>query len=190
MLYLSGKHLDCKFMKMYRGGRSKCLINFLKTINSYISHCNPPPQKLLFSFSSCFVYAQLFTCFLNVSILLRLNWLCLLGANLTLIRMGSILWIGYTHCQTSENLAWGKHWVLVSQSCLIFCNPVGCSLPDSSLYRIFQARILEWVGIPFSMASSDPGIVCIAGRFFTVWATREDSLRARKWDKKTWRPRN
>ena len=41
---------------------------------------------------------------------------------------------------------------------------------------ILQGRILEWVAMPFSRASSQPRdwtqISCIAGRFFTVWATR------------------
>ena len=38
-------------------------------------------------------------------------------------------------------------------------------------------RILEWVAYPFSSRSSrtrnQPGVSCIAGRFFTSWATRE-----------------
>ena len=35
--------------------------------------------------------------------------------------------------------------MLVTQSCLILCNPKDCSLPGSSVRGIFQARILEWV---------------------------------------------
>ena len=35
--------------------------------------------------------------------------------------------------------------VLVSQSCPTFCDPMGCSLPGSSVLGILQARILEWV---------------------------------------------
>ena len=31
------------------------------------------------------------------------------------------------------------------------CNPMDCSLPGSSVHGIFQARILEWVAISFSM---------------------------------------
>ena len=31
-----------------------------------------------------------------------------------------------------------------------------CSLPGSSVHRIFQARILEWVAIPYSRGSSQP----------------------------------
>ena len=33
----------------------------------------------------------------------------------------------------------------VTQSCLILCDPMDCSLPGSSVYGIFQARVLEWV---------------------------------------------
>ena len=36
------------------------------------------------------------------------------------------------------------------------CNPMDCSLPGSSIHRIFQARILEWVAISFSRGSSQP----------------------------------
>ena len=63
---------------------------------------------------------------------------------------------------------------LVTQSCL--CNPMGCSLPGSSM-GILQARILEWVVMPSSGESSQPKdqtqVSCIAGRFFTVWTTRK-----------------
>ena len=34
--------------------------------------------------------------------------------------------------------------MLISQLCLTFCNPMDCSLPDSSVHGIFQARMLEW----------------------------------------------
>ena len=52
-----------------------------------------------------------------------------------------------------------------------------CSLPDSSVRGIFQARVLEWVAISFSRGSSQPRdltwVSHIAGRHFTIWATRE-----------------
>ena len=58
------------------------------------------------------------------------------------------------------------------QSCLPLCNPV-----DYTAHGILQARILEWVAFPFSRGSSQPRdrtqVSCIAGRFFTSWATRE-----------------
>ena len=51
----------------------------------------------------------------------------------------------------------GMH-VLVSQSCLTLCYSMDCSQPGSSVHGIFQARILEWVAVPFFRGSSDPGI--------------------------------
>ena len=51
-----------------------------------------------------------------------------------------------------------KMKVLVAQSCPTLCDPTDCnpSTPDpgSSVYGILQARILEWVAISFSRASS------------------------------------
>ena len=38
----------------------------------------------------------------------------------------------------------------VAQSCPTLCKPVDCSLPGSSVHGILQARILEWVAMPFS----------------------------------------
>ena len=67
--------------------------------------------------------------------------------------------------------------VLVAQSCLTLCNPMGCSLPGSSVHGILQARILEWVAMPFSEGSFWPRkqthVTWIVNRFFTVWAIRE-----------------
>ena len=40
--------------------------------------------------------------------------------------------------------------VLDAQSCSAVSNPVDCSPPGPSVYGILQARILEWVAIPFS----------------------------------------
>ena len=44
----------------------------------------------------------------------------------------------------------------VTKSCLALCNPVDCSLPGSSVHRIFQARTLEWVAISSSREASRP----------------------------------
>ena len=46
----------------------------------------------------------------------------------------------------------------VTQSCPTLCDPMDYSLPGSSVYRIFQARILEWVAITFPEDLPDPGI--------------------------------
>ena len=50
------------------------------------------------------------------------------------------------------------HTYLVTQSCPTLCNPVDCSSPDSSVHGILQARILEWVAIPFSRGLPKQGI--------------------------------
>ena len=66
--------------------------------------------------------------------------------------------------------------VLVTQSCLTLCESMDCSLPGSSVHGILQARLLEWVAILFSRGSSWPKdwmrVSRIAGRFFSVWATK------------------
>ena len=40
--------------------------------------------------------------------------------------------------------------MIVTQSCLTLCDLMDYSPPGSSVYGILQARILEWVAIPFS----------------------------------------
>ena len=62
--------------------------------------------------------------------------------------------------------------VLVTQSCLTLCDPKDYSPPGSFVHGIPQARILEWVAIPFSRGSSlsrdQTWVSCIAGRVFTI----------------------
>ena len=68
----------------------------------------------------------------------------------------------------------------VAQSCLTLCDPMDCSLQGSSVHGIFQARVLEWVVVSFARGSSRPRdrtrVSHIAGRCFTVWATREAQI--------------
>ena len=67
--------------------------------------------------------------------------------------------------------------VLVAQSCMTLCDLMDCSPPGSSVRGILSARILERVAMPSSRGSSQPRdwtqVSCTAGRFFSVWATRE-----------------
>ena len=67
--------------------------------------------------------------------------------------------------------------VFIAQLCLTLCDPMGCNLPGSSVHGILQAKILEWIAISFSRGSSQPRDPkprsCIAGRFFSIWATKE-----------------
>ena len=80
-----------------------------------------------------------------------------------------------------------KKWseVKVTQSCLTLCNPM-----DYTVHGILQARILEWVAVPFSRGSSQPRdwtqVFCIAGGFFTSWATREAQLFEELLKSRTW----
>ena len=61
-------------------------------------------------------------------------------------------------------------YMLVTQLCLILCDPMDCSLPGLSVHGVFLARILEWVAISFSWRSSQPRdqthVSCLAGRIF------------------------
>ena len=67
--------------------------------------------------------------------------------------------------------------LLVTQLCPTLCDLVDCSPPGSSVHGILQARILEWVAISFSRGFSPPRdqtqVSCTAGRFFTIWTSRE-----------------
>ena len=60
----------------------------------------------------------------------------------------------------------------VAQSRPTLCDPMDCSPAGSSIRGILQARILEWVAVPFSRGSSQPGdrtqVSRIAGGFFSA----------------------
>ena len=64
-----------------------------------------------------------------------------------------------------------------------------CGLMDHIVHGILQTSILEWVAVPFSRGSSQPRdwtqVTCIAGGFFTVWATRAARMSGRT-KTKTW----
>ena len=73
------------------------------------------------------------------------------------------------------SIEWMSEWRCSVMSTSLW--PMDCGLPGSSVYGIFQARVLEWIAISFSRGSSWPRdrtwVSCIVGRCFTVWATRE-----------------
>ena len=61
----------------------------------------------------------------------------------------------------SSCLIWAGHFEICLcakslQSHSTLCNPMDCSLLDSSVHEILQAKILEWVAIPSSKGSSQP----------------------------------
>ena len=63
-----------------------------------------------------------------------------------------------------------KMKVLVTQTCLTLFEATDYGPPGSFVCGILQARILQWVAIPFSKGSSRPRdqnqVSCTAGRFF------------------------
>ena len=69
--------------------------------------------------------------------------------------------------------------MLVTQLCPILCDPWTIA-HQPIVHGIPQARILESAAIPFSRRSSQPRkwtcISCIAGKYFTVWATMKSSI--------------
>ena len=74
--------------------------------------------------------------------------------------------------------------VLVTQSCLIHCDPMDCSPPGFSVHSILQARILKWGAIPFSRGSPRPRdrkCVSCTGRWILYHCTtlgRQSAYRA------------
>ena len=76
-------------------------------------------------------------------------------------------WIGsrfFTTSTGSPTICLWKWKVLVAQLCPTLYDPIDYSLPGSSVHRILQAKILEWVAIPPSPGDlHNPGI--IAGGF-------------------------
>ena len=65
--------------------------------------------------------------------------------------------------------------------CLTVCNPVDCSPEDSSVPWILQARIPEWIAIPFSRGSSwsrdKTQVSCIGTWVLYHWATGKPLFR-------------
>ena len=65
-----------------------------------------------------------------------------------------------------------KWKVLVTQSCPTLCDPMDCSHPLTLSMEF--SRQEYWSGLPFPSPGNLPDQVSyIAGRYFTIWATRE-----------------
>ena len=65
-----------------------------------------------------------------------------------------------------------RKWSEVAQSCPTLCDPMDCSLPGSSIYGIFQARVLEWAAISFSHQEEEVGLK--GGFLRRVWNSSFD----------------
>ena len=91
-----------------------------------------------------------------------------------------LLWSDGSRCQLAKIQNRAQVSVCVcstAQSCPTLCNPIDYSLPGSSVFGVFQARILEWVVISSSRGSSRPrdwtGISCTGRQFLYHGATPE-----------------
>ena len=91
-----------------------------------------------------------------------------------------------------------RKWVLVAQSCPTFCDHMDWGPTGSSVHGILQARILEWVAIPFEgqgifqTQGSNPGLlhcrqilyhlghcaVCLVWLFVTPWTVAHQAPQA------------
>ena len=110
----------------------------------------------------------------------------------------TVIWLSACHPPSSTAWCSGKGTssyflphcvlkVLVTQLCPTLCDPMAV-VYQAPLSWILQARILEWVAIPFSRGSSWPRdgtqVSSITGRFFTIRPTREappSSLHLSNW---------
>ena len=114
---------------------------------------------------------------------------CLHCALEQLHMVGAILYqtVGVESNGISVYTSVNKAWILtcgqlcsVAPLCLTLCNPMDCSPPGFSVHGILQARILEWVAIPFPRGSSQcknwTQVSLIIGGFFTVWAIRKPAI--------------
>ena len=132
-----------------------------------LDHSSPPHEPPVASWT--------WTCSegLHMSCFLLLEWLSPHSPMLTLLQVFAQILPSQWDPLWPSYLKWSE----VTQSCPTLCDPMDCSLPCSSIRGILQARILEWVAISFSRGSSQlrdqTQVSCIAGRRFTIWATRE-----------------
>ena len=95
---------------------------------------------------------------------------------LSLLSLSFMIWLCTAFCYSVCKLL--TYWLspsIMSYSAAPWPNN---SPPGSSVYGTFQARTLDWVAISFFRGASWPRedqtwVSHIAGRFFTIWATRE-----------------
>ena len=57
----------------------------------------------------------------------------------------------------------------VAQSCPTPSDPMDCSLPGSSVHGIFQARVLEWGAIAFSIVKEGPTKMPFEKNLKDIW---------------------
>ena len=77
--------------------------------------------------------------------------------------VADLMELSFINCYRGDGWWWLCSCSVMSDS----CDPMDCSLPDSSVHGILQARLLEWIAISFSRVFSRPRnwtwVSCIAG---------------------------
>ena len=145
-------------MRLWRREKSKDTVGNLKTQKNW--WC-----------SSCSSLKAEDQCFLQTSQTEKSNSFSL--SLFILIRLSTV-WMRPTYIEEG-NLFYSVYWFECWKGWLLsrvrlFCDPMECSPPGSSVHGILQARTLEW--LDFSRKSCWPRdwtqVSCIAGRFFTV----------------------
>ena len=127
-------------------------------------------------------------CFLYSRLCMPLNLPYLAGGHLFILSQSA----GTAMSLSKPDCWWGGHLFycvcvcarararMHVQSCLTLCNPMDCSPLSSSVYGIFQGRILEWVAMPSSRGSSRPRdqicIFCIGRQILYHCDTWEASV--------------
>ena len=151
-----------------------------------------------------FVFLLLQRCCSTVFDLHGFRWeVCSTWIGFPFIQCIIFLWLlsmyFFKFCFQQCNMMWlsSCHWdlhylgftvipcVLCAQLHPTLCDPMNCSLPGSSVHRISQARIPEWVAISYSRGSSQLKdwirILCTGRWILYHWVAGEALYACRRW---------
>ena len=152
-----------------RVGQDWATNTFTFTFTSQRVICSPAPCTIAgtpYFITLCFADTARFTSWFSMAILLQQSLLAPFFQHFLTLCLCVTVW--FCCCYSA------------AKSCPILGDHTDCSLPGSSVHRILQARILEWVVMPSSRESSQPrdcthvsGSSALAGGFFTSWAFGE-----------------
>ena len=115
---------------------------------------------------STWAFMEIYNCNLKVTIILRRVALVMIRGVFGDSQKISAFWRGGIWLKIITRLKHAKSFL----SCLTLCEPMGCSLPASSVHEILQARTLEWVAISSSRGSSWPGDQTVSLMFLVLVA--------------------
>ena len=110
-------------------------------------------------------------------------------------KIGKGVWQGciLSHCLFNLHAEWVSEWMKATELCPTIWDPM-----DYTVHGILQARVLEWVAIPFSRGSSQPRDQTQVSRivgglfffflsfFFTNWATKEAHMQSTSCEMPGW----